>query len=62
MVYVGMDLHQHYSSVAVLDQAGKTVERSRVAHRYLEELIEYFNQFPQKTPVVMEATCGWSWF
>lgn len=61
MIYVGMDIHKNYSSVAVINQEGKTVERSRLDHRYREELTKYFNQFPPKTQVVMEATCGWGW-
>jgi transposase len=61
MVYVGMDIHKHYSSVAVIDQEGETVERSRAEHRFREELLGYFNKFPKETQVVMEASCGWGW-
>jgi len=61
MVYVGMDIHKKYSSVAVIDEQGSLVDRRRVSHRYREEVTEYFNQFPLKTQVVMEATCGWGW-
>ena len=56
MVYVGMDIHKNYSSVAVIDEQGTLVGRRRVSHRYREELTGYFNQFPSKTQVVMEAT------
>lgn len=61
MLYVGMDIHKNYSSVAVIDDGGSLVTRRRVSHRYREELTGYFNQFPAKTQVVMEATCGWGW-
>ena len=61
MYYVGMDIHKKYSSVAVIDEQGSLVDRHRVNHRYREEVTEYFNQFPLKTQVVMEATCGWGW-
>jgi transposase len=61
MFYVGIDIHKNYSSVAVIDEQGALVDRRRVNHRYGEELIRYFNQFPLKTRVVMEACCGWSW-
>jgi len=61
MLYVGMDIHKNYSSVAVIDEQGALVDRRRVSHRYREELTRYFNQFSSKTQVVMEATCGWSW-
>jgi transposase len=56
-----MDIHKNYSSVAVTDERGELVERRRVNHRHREELTGYFNQFPLKTQVVMEATCGWAW-
>jgi transposase len=62
MLYVGMDIHKNYSSVAVLDEKGDLVDRRRVSHRYREELTGYFNESRQGgTQVVMEATCGWSW-
>jgi len=51
-----MDIHKNYSSVAVINQRGNLVERSRVDHRYREEVRNYFTQFPLKTQVVMEAT------
>ena len=61
MFYIGMDIHKNYSSVAVIDEVGSLVGRSRVDHRHREELVGYFNQFPLGTQVVMEATCGWGW-
>ena len=61
MYYVGMDIHKKYSSVAVIDEQGVLVDRHRVDHRYREEVTGYFNQFPLKTQVVMEAPCGWGW-
>lgn len=41
MVYVGMDIHKNYSSVAVIDEQGALVGRRRVSHRYREELTGY---------------------
>jgi transposase len=61
MYYIGMDIHKSYSLVAVIDEDGDLVDRRRVSHRYHEELTGYFSQFPLKTQVVMEATCGWGW-
>jgi transposase len=61
MEYVGMDIHKNYSSVAVTDERGDLVDRCRIDHRHREELVGYFNRFPSKTQVVMEATCGWGW-
>ena len=56
MLYVGMDIHKNYSSVAVIDEQVDLVDRRGVSHRYREELAGYLNQFPLKTQVVMEAT------
>jgi hypothetical protein len=58
MHFIGMDIHKNYSSVAVTNERGDLVDRCRVNHRHREELIGYFNQFPSRTQVVMEATCG----
>jgi len=44
-----------------MNEQGSLVDRRRMSHRYREELTGYFNQFPSKTQVVMEATCGWGW-
>jgi transposase len=61
MHFIGMDIHKNYSSVAVTNERGDLVDRCRLNHRHREELIGYFNQFPSRTQVVMEATCGWGW-
>jgi transposase len=61
MIYVGMDIHKRFSQVAVLDEGGQVLDRRRLNHTPCEELIEYFNQFPKATQVIMEPTCGWSW-
>jgi len=61
MHYIGMDIHKNYSQVAVTDEQGDLVDRCRIDHRHREELVGYFNRFPSKTQVVMEATCGWGW-
>lgn len=58
MDFVGMDIHKNYSSVAVTNEQGDLVDRCRIDHRHREELVGYFKQFPCKTQVVMEATCG----
>jgi len=61
MFYIGLGIHKNYSAVAVTDGGVGLVDRHRVSYRYREELTGYFNQFPLKTQVVMEACCGWSW-
>jgi transposase len=61
MLYVGMDIHKRFSQVAVLDEGGQVLDRRRLNHTPCEELIEYFNQFPKATQVIMEPTCGWNW-
>lgn len=61
MLYVGMDIHKHFSQVAVIDQSGSVIDQRRLNHTPGEELTDYFNQFPKDTQVIMEPTCGWSW-
>jgi transposase len=61
MLYVGMDIHQRFSQVAVIDQSGVAIEQRRLNHTPGEELTTYFNKFPKDTQVVMEACCGWGW-
>jgi transposase len=61
MYYVGMDIHKRFSQVAVIDDSGEVKDRRRLNHTPDEELIGYFNQFPQDTQVIMEPTCGWNW-
>jgi transposase len=61
MIYVGMDIHKHFSQVAVLDESGEVLDQRRLSHTPSEELTSYFNQFPKDTQVIMEPTCGWNW-
>lgn len=61
MLYIGMDIHKHFSQVAVVVESGEVLDQRRLNHTPVEELIEYFNQFPKDTQVIMEPTCGWGW-
>lgn len=61
MYYVGMDIHKHFSQVAVVDKSGEIVDRRRLNHTPKEEVCGYFNQFTPETQVIMEPTCGWNW-
>ena len=61
MFYVGMDIHKHFSQVAVVDESGKVIQQCRLNHTPPEELMSYFKQFPKDTQVIMEPTCGWNW-
>jgi len=58
MYFVVMDIHKRFSQVAVIDESREVKDRRRLNHTPKEELIEYFNQFPWDTQVIMEPTCG----
>jgi hypothetical protein len=45
MFYVGMDIHKNPTVCGtVTNERGDLVERSRVYHRYREELTEYYTE------------------
>lgn len=58
MVHVGLDLHKHYSQVAVLEESGEIWER-RLSHDGLE-VEEFFRGLP-RAEVAIEATGTWWW-
>jgi predicted NBD/HSP70 family sugar kinase len=42
MIHVGMDIHKHFSQVAVVDESGEVIDRCRLNHAPKEELCDYF--------------------
>ena len=58
MVHVGLDLHKHYSQVAVLEETGKIWQR-RLSHAGME-VEEFFRDLP-RAQVAIEATGTWWW-
>jgi transposase len=58
---VGMDVHYHFSTVAMIDVRGKVVRRERLEHRDREALARAIAKWPKGMMVVMEASFGWGW-
>lgn len=57
----GMDVHYKFSNVTFRDAKGKIVRRERLDHRDRRKLIERLSLWPQKVPIVLEASFGWGW-
>jgi transposase len=58
--HIGLDVHRRFSQAAVLDDQGALVEKVKLANDP-ELFMEFFDRFPDKTPVSLEATLGWEW-
>jgi transposase len=58
---VGLDVHRKFSSASLRDASGKVIARERLDHVDRQKLRERITQWPQGTPVVLEATFGWGW-
>ncbi len=58
--HIGLDVHRRFSQAAVLDDRGAVVEKTRLPNDP-EQFMGFFEQFPDKTPVSLEATLGWEW-
>jgi len=56
----GVDVHYKFSTVAFVNDRGRTVARWRLDHRDREALAEALACWP-KVPTVMEASFGWGW-
>ena len=59
-VYIGIDYHKKYSTYAVIDEAGESVERGRIDHRRPEDFKALVKGWPE-VRVVFEATSNWHW-
>ena len=58
---IGVDLHRKFSEVCVLDSEGEKQMQQRLYHEDEQQILEFFAQFPQGTPVAVEATRGRMW-
>jgi transposase len=58
---IGVDTHRKFSKVTARDAAGKVVWRQRLEHADRSGLREQLRTWPEGTPVMLEATFGWSW-
>jgi transposase len=61
MLHIGIDMHKHFSEVAVLDDAGKVIDRCRLFHDNREAMTRFFAQYSGKATATVEATRNWYW-
>jgi len=59
--HAAMDCHRKFSRVTLRDTFNKVVSRQRLEHADRELLREQLRTWPAGTPVILEATFGWSW-
>jgi transposase len=60
MYYVGLDAHQHRSSLCILDSHGKTVKQKTILGRW-PQVIEAMRQLPGPFSICYEASAGYGW-
>ena len=60
MNYVGLDCHQHRSSICILDPYGKIVKQQTVLGRW-PAVIEAMAKLPRPFAVCYEASAGYGW-
>lgn len=58
---VGMDVHRKFSIASLRDQNGKVLAREKLMHGERDDLRRRVSRWPERTPVVLEATFGWGW-
>jgi len=58
---IGLDNHKKFSKATARDRAGKIVWRQRLDHRDRQGLRHRLAEWPKGTPVILEASFGWSW-
>jgi transposase len=60
MFYVGLDVHQRFSVMCILDENGKLVNRKTVrGHR--SKVVDELRKLPGSVAVCYEASCGYGW-
>ena len=60
MIYAGLDLHQKFSVVTVMDAQGKEIIKQQKLPNN-GELSDFLQTFEEPITVAMEATRGWYW-
>lgn len=61
MLYVGIDLHKHYSHFVVLNQRGQVMNRARVPTER-EAVAKFLSGLAGPVVAALEATRNWYWF
>jgi transposase len=59
--YIGIDFHNQFSSVAVMDEKGAMIDEQKLYHDQPEELSKYFSRFSGNADACLEATRNWYW-
>jgi transposase len=59
--HVGLDNHKNFSRITARDERNQVVFRQRLEHADRAALRRELRCFPAGTPVVLEASFGWSW-
>ena len=59
-MFVGMDLHNNYLQIAVIDEKGKVSQNSKINNN-LKQVARFFDEYinDEETRVVMESSCVW---
>jgi len=58
---VSLDLHKKFSKAVVMDAEGNVLDERKISHANCAEMERFFDEFEEKTDVVMEATFNWPW-
>lgn len=59
--YIGVDFHNQFSFVSVMDDKGMIQDERKLYHDQPEEMLAYFRQFQGEVHVCLEATRNWYW-
>lgn len=60
MLYVGLDVHQRFSAVCILDEHGKVVKRMAI-RGHCSKVVEALGELSERFAVCYEASCGYGW-
>jgi transposase len=55
---IGLDVHDRYFVICILDQHGKTIKETRI-RGHLRELIAYLRALPAGWSICYEVSCGY---
>ncbi len=61
MLHVGLDVHKHFSQVAVTDDGGELVDTRKLHHVDKASITGYFSELPTPVTITMESTRNWYW-
>ncbi len=61
MLHVGLDVHKHFSQVAVTGDSGELVDTRKLHHVDKSSITDYFSGLPTPLTITMESTRNWYW-